>query len=317
MSSISSINLNHISSAPAVALRQNNPAVTIPSDFKNDSFSKNLSEDEKYFFPEGISNIKIKQGRIGNCQMLSALDAFSKNPTGAEILKNMVKKNPDGKSIDVYFACMEGKPLNVKLDEIKESIKHENSAVHKFFSKLIAPFYKKYYNVENGHERPLGVYAIEHAYAKYMKMSKPNDFKDNKPKNIYDDDDYHSNSAQFMKDATGLDVHTFTTCNEKSKKHDIALETIPKEKKAEMAQILEDAAKNPDNYIITACTTDKSCLGLASWHDYSIRSVELGDNFIEGAKIKIANPWDTSKTKEITIEEFMKNFESISYIKVK
>lgn len=283
---------------------------------QNDGFIKTCTDDEKLFFPEGVSNMLIRQGRIGNCQSLAVIDAFSRNKTGAEILKNMVKSSPDGKSIDVYFACMDGKPINVTHDEIEDVINHESTIFRKAALHLTAPLFRKFFDVEiSVGERSLGVRAIEIAYAKYMKMTNPDTFKDDKPKNVYNNKKYHSSSYQFIKDTMGPNAKTFVSYETKPRKHHPPLNSISQDEKEKLAQVLEDAAKNPDKYIITCCTTDDCSGKFVSWHDYSIRSVNISHEFLHGNTIVLVNPWDNTKTKEISVEEFMKNFESLSYIK--
>lgn len=285
---------------------------------QNDSFEKAsgaFSSDEKYFFPDGISSMIINQGNIDNCQSLAAIDALSRNPEGAKILNGMLKRNSDGKSIDVFFACMNNKPINVTLDEIEANIKDENKLLRTIFNILLAnPVDFLATGVSHlSSERPLGVRAIEAAYAKYMKMTEPDNFKDDKVKSVYNDKKYHSSASRFMKDITGLNVETIISYDysRKDEKHHPALNMMPEEKRNEVLNVLNEASKNPDKYILTACSTDDAKEKICWWHDYSIRKVDMENN-----TLTIVNPWNTSKNRDISIDAFMKNFESLSYIKL-
>ena len=192
------------------------------------------------FFPNEISNMNIGQGFIGNCQSLSVIDSLSRNPKGAVLLRNMVKMNPNNKSVDVYFACKNGEAIKVDLKTIEDEKNFEDNADKNFKARL--DYYIKYLKTKNiaykhsNHKRPLGVHAIEHAYAKYQKETYPEHFADDTPQNVYNSELYHASSHIFMKDLTGLDLKTV-----------IAEENMPKSKRPSLNQASEQIKKEVIN----------------------------------------------------------------------
>ena len=120
-----------------------------------------------------------------------------------------------------------------------------------------------------------------------------------------------------MKDIIGPNAHVIRTKGSeiKNSPHNIPLSALTSEEKEKVHEILKQAYQNPDVYVMTACTIKGKKRSFtkkfASWHDYSIRKVDYKNN-----KITIANPWNTSKTKTLTIDEFMDNFESIAFVEI-
>ena len=66
-------------------------------------------------FYEGVKNIQLEQGNIGDCFMLVNLYALSKNPVGRVYLENMVKIDDDGNYIVCFY---NNPPISVPLEQL-------------------------------------------------------------------------------------------------------------------------------------------------------------------------------------------------------
>lgn len=274
----------------------------------------------KYLFSDGIQNAKFCQRDLPDCQLLALFDAFSNNKKGSKMLQNMFKMLPDGKTVQINFPANPKSPVEINLDDVKIDIANqENKTGYMRFKMFLTTFmeYLKTGNKDhikiNPPDTPLGIYIFEHAYAKFVN---PDLYNDKSLYPVFYDKNYHGDGFICMKDIVDANACVIRTPEyENAHTHTIPLSSLSSQEKNKIHQILKEMSQDSDSYLISASTISskekKFTKKFISWHEYSIRKVDY-----ENDKITIANPWNTSKTREISIDELMNNFESFQYIKM-
>lgn len=133
-------------------------------------------------FYQGIENIELGQGNIGDCFLLVNLYALSRNPVGKEYLEKMVKVDDDGNYVVTFY---NNPPIVVPLEQLDGQRVGNNQKI-----------------CVSG---DLGIRAIERAYAK-----KVNNFQDY-GKTLMMEIDQGGKIPNALWDLTGISADSFST----------------------------------------------------------------------------------------------------------
>lgn len=278
----------------------------------NDGKLENTGLDKgtyKMLFPKGIDGDNLKQGHIGDCYLVATLSEIADNPEGKLALARLFYA-PDGKNGDIYvrFPGAEGKPIKISKKEIA---KMNNVGLVNKITNL--------FDSDEHLEGNLGFKILEKAYGQLLSAKENNTQNDNEvPLNSSKAIDSIDDGG-FMRDVLttflGEEAETIYSGDSKLSLQD---------KQAEVIKLLNAAAKNPDDYLLTVSTLSaanksdddmykagNSNVKLAHQHAYSISKIDA-----KNKKVYLVNPWNTSKEICLSYDDFIKSFSDIEYEKL-
>ncbi len=222
-----------------------------------------------------LNNLSLNQGNIGDCYLLSAIYALSRNPRGQQILRNMVSVADDGSYIVRFYNKA---PIAVKANELDGQIKSNG---------------KQKRSVSGD----LGIKAIERAYAKMLKNEREKkllpDF--NPEMTMFYKIDKGGYVDVAVKKLSGINMNAYST------------------RKSSVNNILNYISSTGVNNHITACTTPNKAnydgyvdpqQRFISGHAYAIKDVDALRR-----TISIVNPHNTKNTYMINWDEFSRYFD--------
>ena len=222
-----------------------------------------------------LNDLSLNQGNIGDCYLLSAIYALSRNPKGQYILRNMVSVADDGSYIVKFY---KRDPIAVKANELDGQVKNNGER-------------------KRGVSGDLGIKAIERAYAKMLKNEAERKYLINFNPEMtmfakIDDGGYVDVA---IKRLSGIDVKSYST------------------KKSSLNNILNNIYSTGVNNHILACTTPNNSKyadfvdprqRFISGHAYAIKDVDARRQLIS-----IVNPHNTKNTYIINWNEFSQYFD--------
>lgn len=271
-------------------------------------------ETYKMLFPKGINGKNLKQGQVGDCYLVATLSQIADNPTTKLAMARLISA-PDGKDGDIYvrFPNQEGNPIKISKKEIKEIKDINNPGI---LDKIAAFLW-------GGDEKhlsgSLGFQILEKAYGQ-SDLIKDNKYKADSvvklnPKKSINEITNGGHMSDVMRNILGIDGQIIFSGDSKK--------TL-KEKKNETIEFLNDAAADPNNYIITASSlfkknkSDKDMYKagtsdnkIAFGHAYNISKIDA-----KNKNVYIRNPWNTSKEICLSYDNFIKSFSDIEYAKL-
>lgn len=244
-------------------------------------------------WPNGTQHLEFKQGEIGDCYLLAAINAISDTPQGAEALAKMVTKKPEG-GYSVQFH--EGAPIDVSVDEIRE------------------------WQVKGNVDGPLGLQVLEVAYGKYRDGNTPIQ------------DIVGGDSCRATHDLVGWDcqetsrpqpVAEKTSYGWSFKSGNLQPEALSEDPRTK--DLLDGFSKQPKGYILTAITPKTNThvyskqLPSGQNVDYidptyrlplrHVFTIEATDP--QNQTVTLSDPHDSAKPIILTYDEFSQYFDAL------
>lgn len=102
------VSRNHLS----IAMKDNQIYVT---DLNSTNSTQVIPKNKIKPFYQGVENLELSQGNIGDCYLLSSLYALSKNPQGQKLIEKMVKVDDEGNYIVTFYGKA---PIKVPLEQL-------------------------------------------------------------------------------------------------------------------------------------------------------------------------------------------------------
>lgn len=256
---------------------------------------KAISKEIEQLFGNN-KDLIFKQGNIGDCYLLTSLYSMWRNPTGKNILQNMIKNADEG--YRVIFNSYPHNPITVKFSELGGQVfngEKLNSVDGCDALKIIERAYGKLRKSLTGQSSNTSLKIVEGGHQQDCLL------------------DLFGNKATPIRIASDTNIST-------------TLKTDPDLiKKSE--DLLEKFAKNPEKYALGSYTPtipnqecywyqfsrgDKKHARLVyNNHAYAIRNVDSIKRLIN-----VVNPYDTSKVSEYTYDEFFQVFRGIKGVEL-
>ena len=137
-------------------------------------------------FYQGVENIELRQGNIGDCYLLSNLYALSRNPKGQKLIEKMVRVDNDGnyvvsfynkESIIVPLEQLDGQKLEGK-EKISVAGELGVRAIERAYGKMLRPIEHLdktlFMNIDNGGKINETLFNLVGKYPQYFYIPKTN-----------------------------------------------------------------------------------------------------------------------------------------------
>ncbi len=287
-----------------------NRILVVKPDMKLDLYSNNATM-LKQLFPKGIAYESFQQNNIGDCYLLSSLDALAKNPMGEAVLARMIQAGKNG-GWEVEFP--DGEMIEVTPQDLR----------------------RYWLSDQQEYRMPvrgcLGWQILERAFGKRLKSQ---DADGGQVKNHHTllalENAYKHTNGRYdfghrvLHEMTGWQKYFVRT----PKEDQLHLDHQPYAKD-DFFRILDQIGSRPESFVATANTPsyrharfhipnpngrtryfmDAQGQFMTS-HVYSIRRIDPATK-----TVTLVNPWDTSKPIGLSYEDFYDMFASISYVEV-
>ena len=137
-------------------------------------------------FYQGVENIELRQGNIGDCYLLSNLYALSRNPKGQKLIEKMVRVDNDGNYVVSFY---NKEPIIVSLEQLdgqklegKEKISVAGElgvrAIERAYGKMLRPIEHLdktlFMNIDNGGKINETLFNLVGKYPQYFYIPKTN-----------------------------------------------------------------------------------------------------------------------------------------------
>jgi hypothetical protein len=252
-------------------------------------FAGRRKERVQSIVPQYPFKLKMAQGSIPDCQILTAIDTVANHRIGHKILSKMIDKQADGK-YKVTFPRFPQLPVWVDLRSQK--------------SKLAA----------KGHQF---VKVLEIAYAALQKQLFPEVYAKHPDDNILslycDRKRYHYNGKIAFRDLTNWDA-ALIFFNGTDEKGNVLTHPEKFEKQ------LNRYARDPEKYILNVWTLERRnpkqpyldpARKYVAWHTYSVRKINP-----KARELVLADPHNTDKLLVVPYSDFFKYFRGVTVASV-
>lgn len=260
-----------------------------------------------------ISN--TQQGITGDCWVLSSLNSLSYTKEGRQAIKECIQKNKDN-SITVKLKGI-NKEYNISKKELKEASRAYEADID--IDGKVQGYFKKYSKGDGD------VLAFELAFAKYRQDLKDGNIQENlkHPSYAYDvikNSDYPINggtSNQVYYLLTGKKSCQISMTNATKTPAYENLNILSMYSKSKINEFIDDFSKNKEKYNATFNIKESNTIKDSKNKDFKLSSKHLyAIKSINDKNVIITDPHNSRKTKEIPIETFKRNLNSLFYTKL-
>ncbi len=264
-------------------------------------FSALTTKEAKKFFPNGVDNIHLAQGRLNDCQLLSSIYILSRNPVGKQIIKNMIDVQENGDLV-VTFKKYPDTPVTITRAESRQKRFID-------YKGRTGPKRRPHVTSEDK-----GVRVLELAYAKLMKARHPKRYKDvssDKPLDVFIHPKFHYDERIVMQDFTGW------------KTNDMLFkpngEITPKDKQA-VLDVFKDYANDPDGHIMCVYTNQRPEEGIrhldmgnkiSTFHVMAVDNIDLNTQ-----TLYVKDPHGTKVGLYMDFDTFFEHYRGVNVAKI-
>ena len=255
---------------------------------------------------------ELNQGNVGDCYAVAAIHALSRSPHFEIIVRSSMKRHPDGSwEVKIPLFSEKGRTIIITPEDItSQENKQYLHLKRKIFTAPIIniPIAIPTLDLRKKLDPVQGVEGLQVMEAAYIKSKFGIVDRSAAEGGFGDHVLMMFGGNKFQK--YGIESSTTDILGRWKSQ---PLDELPKP----LMDILDDYLLNfdPQVHIATVSTGTQSEKDpdnfIASGHAYSVTSVDKDNN-----TITIANPWDTSKPKTMSFDEFKKRFSSLAAVKI-